>query len=251
MYIIPGPNNELVPAEPRDDTLRFPIEADHAVTSDTASFFQGFIESSSYSKYAETSSYSLGFIDSASYARMASTASYLSGSVSTAISSSYAVTSSFSNTSKSSSYSVTSSFANTSTSSSYSNSSSYSRNADTASYANVSQLWLQTSGGGSASLSSYVINNITGPTVIDTFDIYTGYSCKWLLSIHDNNNLKTSEILAVWNQSNFVVNFSEFTTNTIGIIPMAMSVDASAGMVRLISNPSSGTWTIKVIRFLL
>ena len=57
---IPGPNNEMVPVAPPDTSSRFPINGDFATSASyagTASYFVGFIQSSSYSAYAATASY--------------------------------------------------------------------------------------------------------------------------------------------------------------------------------------------------
>jgi hypothetical protein len=306
IHFIPGPDNDLVPEEQRDDTIRFPIHADVA---DTASFLEGYIASASYAKYAETSSFTLGYILSASYANFASTASYLLGSVTNAIScswaamaghaltaetasyalqagtssygliaisSSKAITASYSNVSVSSSYSsyslsssysitssyaITSSYSSNSISSSYSilsdtssylnGTASYSQYAATASYVSLTQLALSSDGNGLGYINVFRVDNISVATIIDSFSTGQGLSAKWLLSINDGTNFKTSEVLAIWNPANNSTNFAEVTTNSLGTIPVAMSVSLSGGLVRLIANPSSGNWTIKLMRFLI
>lgn len=306
MPFIAGPNNELIDSTPRDNTIRFPIEADHAKTADTASFLSGYIESASYARFAETSSFTLGYILSASYASFASTASYLLGSVQSAIScswaalaghaltadtasyamkaevaitSSYTVSSSVAQTSSWTFQTVSASYASTASSTisaSYSVSSSYSSaasssltseyaqtaslllgtasyaiHAQTASYVNLTEVNIPVPGSTTTNISSYLVTPISVATIIDSFPTNAGLSAKWLLSINDGTNFKTSEILAIWNPANNMTNFSEVTTNALGTIPVAMSVSLSSGLVRLVANPSSGTWSVKILRFLI
>lgn len=272
----------MIPETPPDTSSRFPITASYA---DTASFLLGSIESASYAQYAASASYLLGFIASASYAQFASTASYLLGSVQSAISASWAALSGHANTADSASYAVTASYARNASTASISVSASY---ALTASYllgASPTASYALTAGSASyalnSSTSSYSLRTVTasyvmpGPvvvsgsadavgyinsirvdgidtaTIIDSFPTSMGNSAKWLLSIGDGASFKTSELISIWNPGNNSTNFAEVTTNALGTVPVVMSVNLSAGDVRLIANPASGSWTIKMMRFLL
>lgn len=270
---IPYPNNELGPVI-HPPTGSFPISVDFATSA----------------SWAATASYSLGYITSASFANFAATASYLLGSIANAVSASWANFSGHSLTSDTASYSITASWAAKSaisaTSSvaivantaSYSISSSYSTFSPTSissSYALTASYALN-GGGGSSETSSYLsgssatVNKVTlanigvnayltsrvttgivTATPVDDFPDTDGNSAKWIISINDGTSFKTSEVVAIWEPISNVTNFAEITTNIIGSIPVAMSVNISGNQVRLIANPAAGTWTVKTIRFVL
>ena len=262
--IIPLPNNELGYEKP-SPTGSFPPAADYAISA----------------SYAETASFSLGFILSASYSNFSATASYLLGSIANAVSASWsnfsghaltAETASYAITAKqstSASYSTTARYwTGTPDSASYSISASYSNYALTASYAlsdggvaSVSSSYVSGSSVTVQSISlvsqitasmvsSYVAGVFTATTV-DTFSDLIGNSAKWLVSMNDGASFKTSEIITIWNPISNSTNFAEVTTNVLGTVPVALSVNISADQVRLIANPVSGSWTIKTIRFVL
>jgi hypothetical protein len=128
---------------------------------------------------------------------------------------------------------------------------SYAINAQTASYVRLDSVELNTPLATKAYMVAGEVHDVDDPTIIDIFPTNEGLSAKWLLSIWDGTNFKTSEILAIWNPGNNSTNFAEVTTNSLGTIPLAMSVTLSAGQVRLMANPVSGIWNIKYIRFLL
>ena len=288
---IPGPNNEMIPVAPPDTSSRFPISADYAISSsysETSSFLMGSILSASYAKFAATASYLLGSIANAISARWANfsghsntsdTASFshyadVAGSsgtsnyADTAGSSLYADSSGTALSADTASYVLTASFALTASyvsgltgTSSYSlyaetasylgGTASYAMRAETASYADAAEVALRISGGGSAYINAYAVYNVYTASVIDSFPTAQGNSAKWLLSINDGISFKSSEILSIWDGSTNSTNFAEITTNALGSIPVAMSVNISSNSVRLIANPASGSWTVKMIRFLL
>lgn len=277
---IPYPNNELGPPVP-PPTGSYRTEVDYATSSsyaETSSYTLGFIVSASYANFATTASYLLGSIanavsaswanfsghsntsDSASWSinaksaisaswasrsLSAATASYLSGTASLAITSSYSVSSSYTSNTVSSSYALTASYAlngggGSSATSSYLSGSS----------AIVNTVTLATTGL-NAYMTSKISTGIVAATPVDSFSDLDGNSAKWLISINDGVSFKTSEIIAIWEPISNETNFAEVTTNTLGTIPVAMSVNISGNQVRLIANPASGTWTIKTIRFVL
>lgn len=88
-------------------------------------------------------------------------------------------------------------------------------------------------------------------TVIDSFSKEWGNTAKWLLSICSGSNFKTSEMLAVWDPATNNANHAEYTTNALGCVPSFMSVNISGGNVRLVAYPTSGSWTIKMLRFVI
>ncbi len=261
--------------------------ASYAKYAETSSFSLGFILSASYANFASTASYLLGSVANAvscswaalaGHALTAETASYAikaetSFTATSSVSSSYATTASwvknsatssvstFATTAATASYTLSSSFSQTSVSSSYAiqsatasylnGTASNATNAVTASFLNASQVFLNVSGSTPAQMEAHIVTNIVTATIIDSFPTTSGLSAKWLLSINDGSNFKTSEILAIWNPNNNTTNFAEVTTNVLGTIPVAMSVSLSSGLVRLVANPSSGTWTVKLIKFLL
>lgn len=263
---IPGPNNELVPSKPRP-TGSYPVSVDFATSA----------------SYADTASFTLGYILSASYANFASTASYLLGSIATAVSASWAefsghsltsVSASWADQAGTASYASTASYVGLVASSSYALSSSVSSTSISSSYALTASYALN--GGGSSISSSYLsgssatiqrvtLTNTSAQAymvsqyatgveyvaVVDLFPDVDGNSAKWLISINDGSSYKTSEIISIWDSATNVTNFAEVTTNVIGTVPVAMSVNISSDNVRLIANPASGSWTIKSLRFVL
>ncbi len=264
--IIPGPNNELVYQSPKA-TGSYTTSVDFATSA----------------SYAATASYTLGFIVSSSYANFASTASYLLGSIATAVSASWANFSGHSITSdsaswaqtasyaltasyveggnESSSYSITSSyssFSQTSISSSYALTASYVDfvSSESSSYlsgssATIQKMSLVSNSGSTSYTVMQHVTDIEFATAVDQFPDTDGSAVRWLVSIFDGTSFKVSEIIAVWDAVTNVTNFAEVTTNTIGTIPVSLSVNISGNNVRLIVNPASGTWTIKVVRMVL
>jgi hypothetical protein len=88
-------------------------------------------------------------------------------------------------------------------------------------------------------------------TVIDSFSKSWGNTAKWLLSIGSGSNFKTSEVLAIWDPATNNANHAEYTTNALGTVPSFMSVNISGGNVRLVAYPTTGSWTVKMLRFVI
>lgn len=269
---IPGPNNELVPSKPRP-TGSYPVSVDFATSAsyaETSSFTLGYILSASYANFSATASYLLGSIAnavsaswaefsghsitsvSASWADRAGTASYVA-------SASYATTASYVGSVSTASYAISSSVASTSVSSSYALTASYALNVGgssvsssylSGSSATIQRLSLANPFAMAYMVSQYAID-VEYAAPIDQFPDTDGNSAKWLISINDGSSYKTSEIISIWNPETNVTNFAEVTTNVIGTVPVAMSVNISNDNVRLVANPASGSWTIKSIRFVL
>lgn len=270
---VPYPNNELGPQVP-PPTGSYPINVDYAISSsysETSSYLLGFISSASYANFAATASYLLGSIanavsaswaqfaghsltaESASWADNAGTASYV-------LSASYAQTASYVGLVTSASYAITSSVSSTSISSSYALTASYALNGGgvasvsssylSGSSATVQRLTLTNPFAGSYMVSQYA-TDVEYATPVDQFPDIDGNSAKWLISINDGASYKTSEIISIWDPTTNVTNFAEVTTNVIGNVPVAMSVNISGDNVRLVANPASGSWTIKSLRFVL
>lgn len=268
---IPGPNNELVPSK-LPPTGSYPVSVDFATSAsyaETASFTLGYILSASYSNFSATASYLLGSIanavsaswaqfsghsltsTSASWADHAGTASYV-------ISASYSETSSYVKSVESASYSITSSTSFTAVSSSYALTASYVMNGGgsvSSSYLSGSSAINQRVSLANTVAMAYMVSQyatgIEYATAVDQFPDVDGNSAKWLVSINDGSSYKTSEIISIWDPLTNVTNFAEVTTNVIGTVPVAMSVNISGDNVRLIANPASGSWTIKSLRFVL
>lgn len=88
-------------------------------------------------------------------------------------------------------------------------------------------------------------------TVIDSFSKSWGNSAKWLLSINSGSNFKTSELMAVWDPATNNTTHAEYTTNAIGTVPAFMAVNISGNNVRLVAYPTTGSWNIKMLRFVI
>jgi hypothetical protein len=232
---IPGPNNELVPAKLRP-TGSYPVSADFATSA----------------SYSETASFILGYILSSSYAEFASTASYLLGSIANAVSASWAEFSGHSLTSVSASWSDNSGTASYAYTASYAlnNESSISSSYLSGSSATIQRVIL-TNAASSAYIMSQHMTGIEFATAVDQFPITDGNSVKWTISINDGSSYKISEIIATCDAVTNSSSFAEVTTNAIGFVPVAMSVNTSSGSINLVANPASGSWTVKSIRFVL
>lgn len=102
-----------------------------------------------------------------------------------------------------------------------------------------------------AYMNARLATGVTSYTIVDSFSPSLGNTAKWLLSISDGTNFKTSEILSIWNPATNDTIFAEYTTNAIGDVPGFMSVNIQSGTVNLVANPTSGTWSIKMLRFII
>lgn len=211
VVLYPGPNNEIVPEALPDTSSRFPVDADFAVSS----------------SHSETSSFTEGEISSASYSIFAETASLLIGTIDSA------------------------SWANKANHADSATSASYSTFSSTSSYGIFSQVTVTGSGGGIGYMYVARMDNISSATIIDAFTSSLGNSSEWIISINDGFSFKTSQILSVWNPTTSSINWSEITTNAIGVSPYALSVNLLSNQIELFFNPASGSWTIKVIRFVI
>lgn len=252
-------------AETSSFNLGFTLSASYAAFAATASYLLGSVQSAISASWAQMSGHSLtstsashaDLSDTASYAKTASlavTSSYslLSLTASYAITASYVNTASYSNQSTTASYALTASyFGGLAPSSSYARTASYATYAETASYVQLNGITIQGSGSAFGYIDTMMTASISSATVIDSFSTSRGNSAKWMLSIGNGTAFKTSEVTCIWDPVSNTTNFTETTTNSIGSVTVSMSVSLSGGLVRLIANPSSGTWTIKMMRFLL
>jgi hypothetical protein len=57
--------------------------------------------------------------------------------------------------------------------------------------------------------------------------------------------------MAVWDPATNTTTNAEYTTNAIGNVPAFMSVNISGQNVRLVAYPTTGSWTIKMLRFVI
>jgi len=133
--------------------------------------------------------------------------------------------------------------------------------ATTASYVNFSELNGNFSGitingeaGATGSIGTNIITGVnpdSGSALVDNIPIELGNAARWLVSINDGDlNFKTTEVVASWN--NYTVKFNNTEVNQIGSVPVHMSVtNAVSGSISLVATPLSGTWTLKMIRFMV
>jgi hypothetical protein len=68
----------------------------------------------------------------------------------------------------------------------------------------------------------------------------------WLISIYSGSAIKTSEFVAVWGSSS--INYYSTEVSQIGQVPVNLSASNVSGSVSIIVNPSSGVWTVKLIK---
>jgi hypothetical protein len=105
--------------------------------------------------------------------------------------------------------------------------------------------------GTTAYMDAKLATNVSSYSVVDYFTGSLGNSAKWTLSISDGTNLKTSEMMCIWNPSTNESSYAEYTTNALGTVAGFLSVNMSSGNVNLIANPLTGSWTIKILRFII
>ena len=87
--------------------------------------------------------------------------------------------------------------------------------------------------------------------IVDSFDPNTTgeRSVKWLVSIQDGTNFRTSEVLAVTNSDGTSSNFNIVSTPDLGTVNVTLSVDTNAGSMRLLATiTDGGSWDIKASR---
>lgn len=93
-------------------------------------------------------------------------------------------------------------------------------------------------------------SGITGVTVVDTISSGITEGATWHYTINDGSNLRAGTVVAGWLGSNVV--YTETSTTDIGdTSAVTLDVNESGGNIRLVATPSSGTWEIKVNRFLI
>ena len=57
--------------------------------------------------------------------------------------------------------------------------------------------------------------------------------------------------MCIWNPSTGESSYAEYTTNALGTVAGFLSVNMTSGNVNLIANPLTGSWTIKILRFII
>jgi hypothetical protein len=105
--------------------------------------------------------------------------------------------------------------------------------------------------GTTAYMDAKLASSVSSYRVIDYFTGSIGNSAKWTLSINDGTNFKTSELMCIWNPATAESSYTEYTTNALGTVAGFLSVNMSGGNVNLIANPLTGSWTIKILRFII
>jgi hypothetical protein len=105
--------------------------------------------------------------------------------------------------------------------------------------------------GTTAYMDAKLASGVSSYTIIDYFTGSIGNSARWTLSINDGTNFKTSEMMCIWNPSTNESLYTEYTTNALGTVCGFLSVNMSGGNVNLIANPTTGSWTIKILRFII
>jgi hypothetical protein len=100
-------------------------------------------------------------------------------------------------------------------------------------------------------MDAKLASSVSSYRVIDYFTGSIGNSAKWTLSINDGTNFKTSELMCIWNPATAESSYTEYTTNALGTVAGFLSVNMSGGNVNLIANPLTGSWTIKILRFII
>jgi hypothetical protein len=82
--------------------------------------------------------------------------------------------------------------------------------------------------------------------VVDEFSEEEGTSAEWLVSASDGLNMRTSKILAIWNEDS-VIQFNEVSTQSIGNTSgVDFSVESNSDMIQLlVDSPNTSLWTFK------
>ena len=104
-------------------------------------------------------------------------------------------------------------------------------------------------GPATGSFGTNLIENVVGYQPIDSFPNTVGNAAMWLVSVNDGTNYKTNEVAASWDDT--VVNYYVTEVSTIGNVPVVITANNVGGVVSLVANPLSGTWTVKLIRMII
>ena len=125
--------------------------------------------------------------------------------------------------------------------------------APTSSYFQTSSLTVNTltlSGGSvTGSVGTNIFTNISSSYSVDQISSSFVNAGMWLVSIYSGSALKTSEFVAVWGSSS--INYYSTEVNQIGDVPVNLSATYISGSVDLMVNPSSGIWSVKLIKVII
>lgn len=106
--------------------------------------------------------------------------------------------------------------------------------------------------GGVISTQTVAENNDVdiGTEIIDSFAFAGSYSAMWLVSVRSGTNIRTSNVLAVWDGT--LIDFSETSTNDLGdTTPVTLDVVINGANVELRATTTSDNWIIKAHRIVI
>jgi hypothetical protein len=141
-------------------------------------------------------------------------------------------------------------YANRVASSTISNKAYTSSFAPTSSYYQTSSLTVDSlellGGTATGSVATDIFTNISSSFPIEQISSSLMNAGLWLISIYSGSAIKTSEFVAVWGSSS--INYYSTEVSQIGQVPVNLSASNVSGSVSIIVNPSSGVWTVKLIK---
>jgi len=94
-----------------------------------------------------------------------------------------------------------------------------------------------------------VVNNLSGDTIVDTFDATTIMGCEWIFVVKDNLNFEAGHITAAWDYVTSSVTYDQYATNEFGsTIGISFEVSTLNTDVNLYAKITSGNWDINIRR---
>ena len=91
--------------------------------------------------------------------------------------------------------------------------------------------------------------NLSSTTNLDVFDGNSFDGCNWLYTIKDGNNLRSGNVISVWNLSNSSVTNTDYSTDDLGVTSgVSFNVGLIGNYVELDAYVFSGNWKINLRR---
>jgi len=88
-----------------------------------------------------------------------------------------------------------------------------------------------------------------GTTVIDSFSDTTCEACHWHYVIKNGANLRSGQIMAVWDASSDEIAYNEVSTSDIGdTSSLSFEVNIDSNNLRLLATATSDNWIVKAKR---
>lgn len=104
-------------------------------------------------------------------------------------------------------------------------------------------------GGTTGSLGANQTLNISSSTIVDVIPTNKGNSVKWFVFLEDGVNSRANKVIGSWNNTSS--SFYATEINSIGYVPVDLTVQHVPEGISLIATPESGSWSVRLIRILV